>query len=378
MKKFLFSLLGLIVCITGCSEKSKVTDYKYNDDYTYDAVKSGNAGVKPESNRISMITAGDALIHSSVYEDARIDGWNYDFKPMFTSIKEYVKGYDLRYYNQETIIGGKNLGVSTYPCFNSPDEIADAMLDMGFNMVSLANNHTLDRGESAILYSTEQYWATKDVMTAGSYNSFENRDKIQVKELNGIKYTMLSYTTNTNGLKTPAGKDYLVNRYDADKVREDIERVRPYTDVIMVAMHWGEEYTHTPVWEEKNIAEYLASLGVNVIIGCHPHVIQPVQYIGDTLVIYSLGNFISAQIGIERLVEAMVSYDIVKHDDGSIKIENVKAHLLYNYYNNFRNYHVYPFTELNSNILPNYQSLYEKYSGIIKMYDPNIPVQPIS
>lgn len=378
MKKIVFTLVCLLLCITGCAEKNLVVDYKYKDDYSYDAKKSSNAGVKDTTNRVSMITAGDVLIHNSVYEDARIDSWNYDFKPMMTSIKEYVKGYDLKYYNQETIIGGKNLGVSTYPCFNSPDEIADAMLDMGFNMVSLANNHTLDRGESAILYSTGQYWASKDVMTAGSYNSFENRDKIQVKEMNGIKYTLLSYTTNTNGLKTPAGKDYLVNRYDADKVREDIERVKPYTDVIMVAMHWGEEYTHTPVWEEKNIAEYLASLGVNVIIGCHPHVIQPVQFIGDTLVIYSLGNFISAQIGIERLVEAMVSYDIVKHDDGSIKIENVKAHLLYNYYNNFRNYHVYPFTELNSNILPNYQSLYEQYSGIIKMYDPNIPVQPIS
>lgn len=369
MKKIFALLTCFLLVLTGCDKKELIVDYSYEDNYSYK--------VEEPSNRISMITAGDVLIHNSVYEDARIDSWNYDFKPMMTSIKEYVKGYDLKYYNQETIIGGKNLGVSTYPCFNSPDEIADAMLDMGFNVVSLANNHTLDRGESAILYSTGQYWASKDVMTAGSYDSFENRDKIQVKELNGIKYTLLSYTTNTNGLKTPAGKDYLVNRYDADKVREDIERVRPYTDVIMVAMHWGEEYTHTPVWEENNIAEYLASLGVNVIIGCHPHVIQPVKFIGDTLVIYSLGNFISAQIGQERLVEAMVSYDFVKKD-GTVKVENVKAHLIYNYYNNFRNYHVYPFTELNSNILPNYQSVYEKYAGIIKMYDSNIEVVPIA
>lgn len=374
MKKLLSFLLCFSIIFSGCTENKNKLDYSNKVDFKYDYKFTKDAF----SNRVSMITAGDALIHSSVYEDARIDSNNYDFKPMISSIKEYVKGYDLKYYNQETIIGGKDLGVSTYPCFNSPDEIGDAMLDAGFNIVSLANNHTLDRGERAILYSTGTYWASKETMVAGSYNSFEERDKIHIKEINGIKYTMLSYTTNTNGLNTPSGKDYLVNRYDPDKVREDIERVRPYTDVIMVAMHWGEEYTHTPVYEEKNIAEYLASLGVTVIIGCHPHVIQPIQYIGDTLVIYSLGNFISAQIGMERLIEMMVSYDFVKQDDGKVKVENVKAHLLYNYYSNFRNYHVYPFTELNTGILSNYVSLYDQYSKIIRMYDPNIEIVPLT
>lgn len=369
------NLFILFVCslliLTGCGNKNiDLTKLSYNDDFEYNSEES--------SNRVSMITAGDALIHSSVYQDAYISGDSYDFTKMLPSIKNLVKDYDLKYYNQETIIGGKDLGVSTYPCFNSPDEIADAMLDAGFNIVSLSNNHTLDRGERAILYSTEQYWPTKEVMVAGSYNSFENRNKIQVREINGIKYTLLSYTTSTNGIPVPSGKDYLVNRYDPEQVRKDIEAVRPYTDVIMVAMHWGEEYTATPVYSQKQIAQYLSDLGVNVIIGTHPHVIEPIEFIGDTLVIYSLGNFISAQIGIDRLVGAMVSYDIVKNEDNSIKIENVKAHLIYTYYNNFRNYYVYPFTELNADILPNYLSLYEKYSGIIKMYDNSIEVVPLA
>lgn len=364
------SLLFVWLCVTGCVNEEKNVDLSYKNDF--------NVTIDKPSNRVSMITAGDALIHSSVYQDAFISGNSYDFKKMIPSIKNLVSGYDLKYYNQETIIGGKNLGVSTYPCFNSPDEIGDAMLDAGFNMVSLANNHTLDRGEKAILYSTQQYWATKDVMVAGSYDSFEHRDRINVREVNGIKYTMLSYTTNTNGINTPSGKDYLVNRYDPEQVKKDIESVKPYTDVIIVAMHWGEEYTATPVNSQKQIAGYLSSLGVNVIIGTHPHVIEPIEYIGDTLVIYSLGNFISAQIGIDRLVGAMVSYDIVKNDDNTIKIENVKANLIYTYYNNFRNYYVYPFAELNSNILPNYVSLYEKYSNIIKMYDNSIEVVPLA
>lgn len=371
LKKIKIILLAICVlfCFSGCTEKIDVQELKYKNDFKYTT--------EEPSNKLSMITAGDALIHSSVYQDAFISGDSYDFKKMLPSIKNLIQGYDLKYYNQETIIGGKNLGVSTYPCFNSPDEIGDAMLDAGFNVVSLANNHTLDRGERAILYSTQNYWPTKEVMVAGSYDSFENRNKVQVREMNGIKYTLLSYTTNTNGIRIPSGKDYLVNKYSEEQVKKDIEMVRPYTDVIMVAMHWGEEYTATPVNSQKQIAQYLASLGVNVIIGTHPHVIEPIEFIGDTLVIYSLGNFISAQIGIDRLVGAMVSYDIVKKEDNSIKIENVKANLIYTYYNNFRNYYVYPFTELNAGILPNYVSLYEKYSNIIKMYDTNNQIEVV-
>lgn len=365
MKKFNLFLLILssLLIFTACGKEEEKIDVHYKDDFSYTS--------EVKENRISMITAGDALIHSSVYQDAYISGNSYDFTKMVPSIKNLIKDYDLKFYNQETIIGGKDLGVSTYPCFNSPDEIADAMLDAGFNMVSLANNHTLDRGARAVMYSTQQYWPNKDVMVAGSYDSFENRDKIQVREMNGIKYTLLAYTTTTNGLKTGAGKEYMVNVYDPELVKADIERVKPYTDVIIVSMHWGEEYTATPVNSQKQIAQYLASLGVNVIIGTHPHVIEPIEYIGDTLVIYSLGNFISAQIGIDRLVGAMVSYDIVKKEDNSIKIENVKANLIYTYYNNFRNYYVYPFTELNTNILYNYVALHEKYSNILKMYDTN-------
>lgn len=371
MKNKIFAILFSLMFFTGCDFNKKVDleSLKYDDSFNYE--------VEQESNKISMITAGDVLIHSSVYQDAYMYGDSYDFKKMIPSIKKLVQGYDLKFYNQETIIGGKNLGVSTYPCFNSPDEIADAMLDAGFNMVSLANNHTLDRGQRAVMYSTQQYWPTKDVMVAGSYDSFENRDKIQVKEVNGIKYTLLSYTTTTNGLKTGYGKEYMVNVYDPELVKAEIERVKPYTDVIIVSMHWGEEYTATPVNSQKQIAQYLSSLGVNVIIGTHPHVIEPIEYIGDTLVIYSLGNFISAQIGIDRLVGAMVSYDIVKKEDNSIKIENVKANLIYTYYNNFRNYYVYPFTELNTNILYNYVSLHEKYSNILKRYDTNNLIQVV-
>ena len=353
MKKVL--IMFLIILLVGCGNN----DDNLNIDNIPEIKK------EPVISKISMITAGDVLIHDAVYKDAYVSDKTYDFTKMFLSIKELVKDYDLKFYNQETIIGGKGLGLSTYPRFNSPEEIADAMLEMGFNMVSLANNHTLDKGEKGVLNSFE-YWNSKDVMVAGSYNSKESRDKLNIQQINGIKYTLLAYTTGTNGLTT--SKDYLVNIYDEQQVKEDIERVKPYTDVIIVSMHWGVEYSNTPSKEQKQIAEYLSSLGVNVIIGTHPHVIQPIEFINDTLVIYSLGNFISAQIGIDRLMGMMVSYDIVKEDD-IIKIENVKAELIYTYYKNFRKYYVYPFSELNDNILPNYINHYDKYSKIIKKYD---------
>ena len=240
-----------------------------------------------------MIMAGDALIHNGVYSDAHLGNNKYEFKPMFEEIKPFVQEYDLAFYNQETIIGGKELGLSTYPRFNSPEEIGDALVDAGFNIVSLANNHTLDRGEKAILNSWD-YWQKKKVVIAGSYPSQEERDKIRVYEKNNIRYTLLAYTTSTNGLKTPNGKEYLVNVYSDEIVKEDIEKVRDKVDVVMVSMHWGIEYTHTPTEEQKDCNIYF--FRCRYYYWNHPHVIQPIELL-VILVIYSLGNFISAQIG---------------------------------------------------------------------------------
>ena len=148
----------------------------------------------------SMVMVGDALIHGTVYGTAhRYANYNgYDFKPMLEHIKERVKDYDLAYYNQETILGGTELGLSTYPLFNSPYEVGDAFIDAGFNLVSLATNHTIDKGEKGVLNSRNYWNQQADVLAAGSYSSFEERDKVVIKEVNGIKYAFLSYTTYTN------------------------------------------------------------------------------------------------------------------------------------------------------------------------------------
>ena len=351
--KFLITFLICIITF-GCANYKKDN---FND--RIDAILEVKEEVEVESTekRISIVCVGDALIHGAIYMDAYIGNDSYDFSNMFKDIKPLIQDYDLKYYNQETIIGGKNLGVSHYPRFNSPDEIGIDLLDIGFNMVSLANNHALDKGEEGILYS----------VNFGQSDSFENRNNIKVYEKNGIKYAFIAYTDSTNGLNLPKGKEYLVNVYSEEQAKIDINSIKDKVDVIIISMHWGEEYTHIPSNIQRKEAEYLSSLGVNLIIGSHPHVVQPVEYVGDTLVIYSLGNFISGQspLGIDKIIGLMVGMDIVLTDN-KVTFENIKYNLLYTYStSNYKNYKVIPFSELNNDILPNYKKIENEYMKIV-------------
>lgn len=389
----LISIIGYIIIKPNKDNKTitKPNILNKNEDKHYEA---------------SLIAVGDYLIHSSVYKDANrlANGDGYDFKPMISYIKEIVSNYDIAYYNQETILGGSELGLSDYPTFNSPYEAGDAMLDAGFNLVSLATNHTMDSGKKAVENSCK-YWQSKEnVLTAGSYCSEEERNKINIKETNNIKYTMLNYTYGTNGM--PVANDYLVNVWPTDidninnpekdtkyqaykkQVKEDIDKVKDKVDFLIVAMHWGVEYTHEPTAYEKDMASYLASLGVNLIIGTHPHVIQPVTWIDDTLVIYSLGNFISAQYqnkstctNYKCTTELMTSLKIekdIKNNQTSVKITNVENELLYNYYNQstWRNFKVIPFSNPKiKEYLPNYKEVYNTYKAVVQKMDNEITVK---
>ncbi len=360
----------------------------------------------PEDNTtsVSLIMVGDNLIHSSVYKDAKrlAGGTGYDFKPIIEYIKEKVQNYDLAYYNQETVLGGSKLGVSDYPTFNSPQEAGDAMIDAGFNLVSLATNHTMDRGEKAILSSIDYWKKQENVLAVGTYESEEERNEIQIREKNGIKYALLSYTYGTNGIAVPQGKDYLVNVWPTDlsindpqkdkdyqaykeQVKKDIEQVRDNVDVLMVAMHWGVEYTHNPTEYQKDSAQFLADNGVDIVIGSHPHVIQPVTWIDDTLVIYSLGNFLSAQNqdqNYNKMVGLMTSLNItktVKDGKTEVKIDNVENELIFTSFNikSWSNFKVIPFSNENiGKYLPNYKSVYEMYKAVVQKLDLSMSVVP--
>lgn len=351
-----------------------------------------------EEYTASLVMVGDALVHNSLYNDAnKLAGYNgYNFKPHIEFIKEEVSKYDIAYYNQETILGGTSIGVSSYPSFNTPQELGDAMIDAGFNLVSLATNHTLDRGEKAVLLSREYWNKQSNVHAVGSYSSKEEKKILETKilEVNNITYAMLNYTYGTNGIPVPNNKDYLVNLWNdttnyegyKEQVKQDIKSLRDKVDILIVAMHWGREYTHTPTDLEIKTANFLADLDVDIIIGTHPHVIQPVEWIDDTIVFYSLGNFISAQTSSScsnykcniGLMSSLTINKTIKDGETSIEINNINNDLIYTYHNNYTNFKVIPFS--NSKIkdyLKNYKDIYQEYSDIIVSTDERINLVPI-
>lgn len=332
-------------------------------------IKNNTTTTKAPSNELSMVMVGDCLIHRFVYTDAANGDGTYSFDKMFTEVSPLIKDHDLAYYNQESNIGGKELGLSAYPRFNSPEEIGDAMVNLGFNLISLANNHTMDKGEKGVLNSVN-YWKTKPgVFYTGEALSWEDREEnIKTFEKNGIKYAFFSYTTVTNGLLPPAGKEYLTNIYSKEKVQKDIDKVKDKVDLIIVAMHWGEEYTTNPTAGQKQIAKDLADMGVNLIIGNHAHSLQPVEMVGDTLVFYALGNFIAAQDTPDKQTGALVTLNIKKDKDGKITFSNIEANLIYTYFRGSTGFKVYPYARLDNNLLSNYQSYFNKYKGVLTRY----------
>jgi len=341
---------------------------------------------KIKTYNLSLAATGDALLHMAVVRDGKQSDGSYDFSHQLTHIKKILKNYDLAYYNQETPFGGDDKGYKGYPMFNSPSSYGDAMMDAGFNMVSLATNHTLDQGSNGII-NFYNYWKDKDVMYHGIADSEETRSQYIIKEKNNITYSMLSYTTSTNGIPVPSGKDYLVNVYNKETVKKDIEYLRDKVDVLIVAMHWGVEYTHTPTAEELEIAEYLADLDVDIILGAHPHCIQPIDIIDDTVVYYSLGNFISNQgdiadkYGMKVIIGMLGTLNITKtveNNKTTIEINNVGADLLYTYDKNNKNYQVIPFSMMHDNTyLNNYESVYEEFKNISTKLNENIIIAPL-
>ena len=378
----LILILGIVLIVNKINKKDKEVNNK-------EIIAS-----KEEKYKLSLIMAGDMLVHDKIYNEARKNANNngYDFKPMLTYIKDIVKDYDLAYYNEEVVLGGSSIGLSSYPAFNSPYEVGLDMIDTGFNMVSLATNHTLDRGIKAIENSLD-FWNSTDVYTAGSYKTMEEINNIKIKEKNNITYAMLNYTYGTNGIKRPNGYESYVNIWDMSNknsyeeyknvVKQDIENIRNKVDVLIVAMHFGEEYNFNTTWYQEDSSNFLSSLGVDIIIGTHSHVLGPIKWINNTLVIYSLGNFLSAHevVNLSNRIGLLSSIDIVKEvkdNNTTIKLENLNNDLIYTYHNNYKDFKVIPFSNSDINkYLDNASSIYDKYSKYVTSLDNSINIKSI-
>lgn len=328
---------------------------------------SGEPFFREWQETITIAGIGDILIHDRVYHDAKT-GDGYDFRPMFEHFKPILLEPDILIANQESILGGTEIGLSTYPSFNSPHEVGDALIDTGVDIVSTANNHTLDRGEKAIQKAIE-YYEKADLPYVGHYKDWTDKKRIRVIHRNGIDVAFLAYTYGTNGIPVPDGKEYLVNLIDLDEIRDEVYRAEKIADVIVMSIHWGTEYERFPSQEQKKLAMELANMGVDIIFGHHPHVLQPMEMIetdkGKTFVVYSLGNFLTGQSTPDPYKDfgGMVSIDITKtiNEEGTfLEISNPNFYPSYVYSENNRNYQVVPLQDAENFQLPEARNKYDE------------------
>ena len=284
--------------------------------------------------RASFLAVGDNLpeIEMAAYADAQAgetgDG-NYDYAPIFAPIRDYVQAADLAYVKEETHLGGDEIGPRGYPSFNTTDQMADALVDTGFDLVGSASNHAYDWGAFGANDHSRAVWNAQPVAFAGTASSAEEAEKVATAERNGITFALLDYTYGVNGYDQEDLPDYAVSFMDKDRIEADVKRAQEMADVVLVAMHWGTENLMEADDTQRDYAQFLADLGVDVVLGSHPHVIGPMTWLegaggNRTLVAYSLGNFTSNHeyTHIYNELEGMLSCDFVK-EDGEVRIENV-------------------------------------------------------
>lgn len=272
---------------------------------------------------VSIIMVGDILLHTPVAKSGVQEDGSYNFDALFYNVKDEISEADLAIVNQEVIIGGEGLGISGYPCFNAPYELGDALVEAGFDVVLHATNHALDQGKKGI-QNCLSFWKKNhpDIAVLGINESQNAQDDIFVYEQEGIRIAVLNYTYGTNGVAMPSDMPYAVNLLDKDKVASDIEKAKEQADFIIVCPHWGTEYQLTPSLEQERWMDFFLENGVDLVIGTHPHVIEPVEWAGDnTLVYYSLGNFVnwtssSGQGIANRMVGGMAEITVGIDDEG--------------------------------------------------------------
>ena len=284
----------------------------------------------PAPATIRLVAVGDTLIHQPEITAA----WDpaartYDFRPFFTELKPLLEEADLATAVLETTLGGPASGYTGYPRFNSPDQIADALQWAGVDVVFTAHNHMLDRGRQG-LFRTLEYLDRLGLAHVGSARTPDPAARMVLKEANGIKVAFLAYTTATNGLPVPAESPWAVNLYRPEIVAEDVARAREAgADVVVCALHAGVEYQRQPVPEQRRIVDELLVAGVDVVLGSHPHVIEPLELRAvsgpdgtskTAFVVYSLGNLLSNQRWRYSDCGLLVSLTLVKEPGGPARL----------------------------------------------------------
>lgn len=361
-KKFIsiltFSIIFLLFILLGLFIFTQIRNWNYQTKLSKRAEEMLSANTQdansievistPETDEPKPITftltaIGDVMCHNTQYWDAYQKETNtYDFSYVFDDIKFDIQKSDISVASLETCFAGEERGYSNYPTFNSPDSLAYSLKDIGIDVLSTAGNHCLDMGFDG-LSRTIDVLNKADISHLGTYKTQEERDKILFKYTKGLKVAFINYTYGTNGIPVPSDKPYCVNLIDKDLIKKDIESAKSQNaDVIVACMHWGTEYQTSPNNEQKDLADFLFQNGVNIILGNHPHVLQPFEKRTVTLedgstqdgfIIYALGNFICDQNAENTRNSIILNLSITKQVDGSITVDNIDYIPIYMYKN---------------------------------------------
>jgi poly-gamma-glutamate synthesis protein (capsule biosynthesis protein) len=273
--------------------------------YLFNSVGAEKTEVSVPEDSVLTVTlcfTGDLMCHSTQFNYANVGADTFDFTGVYTEVKTFLSESDFTVGNLETVVAGKNKGYSGYPYFNAPDDFIYALKDAGFDLLITANNHALDQGWDGVKRTIEII-NDNQLYQTGTFVSKEDRDSVRIFEINSIKIAFLAYSENTNGLPIPKGKDFAINLIDEELIKNDIVKAREKNvDVVLVHLHFGREYLREPDDYQKQIVNKIIEYGADIIIGGHPHVIQPVNFfktnnaeLDSGFVAYSLGNFVSNQ-----------------------------------------------------------------------------------
>lgn len=294
------------------------------------------SGDTPETNveykKLSFLGAGDNIVYYGTVRDAEsmsvAGGRQYNFKPIYQDVAHLIESADIAFINQETLMCGNGYAFSYYPGFNGPQDMGYDLVELGFDIVSIANNHMLDKGSAGLELNID-FWEKQPVTFIGGYRNEADYNNIRVHEKDGIKIALLAYTEWTNGIYPTRGYETHVPYLDEADIEGQVSAAKEKADLVFVVVHWGQEGVFKPNDYQKKYAKKFADAGVDVIIGSHPHVVQPVEWVegkegNKTLCYYSLGNFMAEQAYAYNMVGGMCSFDIVQVNGGKPEIQNAK------------------------------------------------------
>lgn len=341
----------------------------------------------PDITSVNIVCAGDNLIHDTIYDQAKertTDG-SYDFSPVYERVSRYIKAADLAILNQETIVTD-DYNPSSYPSFCSPEAVGDYMIEIGFDAVSLSNNHILDKGESGLL-STLKYWDNEhpDVIRYGAYRNTEDMENIRLKEINHITFAFLGYMEHTNGIEHEATNgSELVYLDEIELIEQQIKKADELADVVIVSSHFGVEVSNEVSDSQRELSKKFAEWGADIIIGTQSHTIQECNWIERddgtrAFVYYSLGNFVSAMSDNRAMMGGLGDITVTKDTkSGEITIENPKLIPIITHYGaDYSDVTLYPLSQYNEDLAYSHGCEIFNMDFINSLYD-NVPDEFLS